>query len=37
MASIDRRIAAGYRDAEIALANPPKGAADLTKAISKTD
>ena len=35
-ASIDRRIAAGYHDARIALSNPPKRAADITKAIAKT-
>ena len=33
--SIQRRIAAGYRDAGIALANPPKAAAELRKAIAK--
>ena len=32
-ASIDRRIAAGYRDAKIALTEPPKRAADIAKAI----
>ena len=34
-ASIERRIAAGYRDAGIALANPPKATADLKMAIAK--
>jgi len=33
-ASIDRRIAAGYRDAKIALTEPPKRAADIAKAIT---
>jgi len=33
-ASIDRRIAAGYRDARIALTEPPKRAADIAKAIT---
>jgi NTE family protein len=33
-ASIDRRIAAGYHDAMIALANPPKRAVDIAKAIT---
>jgi hypothetical protein len=33
-ASIDRRIAAGYRDAKIALSEPPKRAADIAKAIT---
>jgi hypothetical protein len=33
-ASIDRRIAAGYHDAKIALGEPPKRAADLAKAIT---
>jgi predicted acylesterase/phospholipase RssA len=36
MASIDHRIAAGYRDAATALATPPRRAADLAKAIAKT-
>jgi NTE family protein len=34
-ASIKRRIAAGYRDAEIALTNPPKTVTDLKRAIPK--
>jgi NTE family protein len=34
-ASIDRRMAAGYRDAEAALRHPPKRAADLARAIVK--
>ena len=33
-ASIDRRIAAGYHDAKIALSEPPKRAADIAKAIT---
>jgi hypothetical protein len=33
-ASIDRRIAAGYRDAKIALTEPAKRAADIAKAIT---
>ena len=33
-ASIDRRIAAGYHDAKVALTGPPKRAADLAKAIT---
>ena len=33
-ASIDRRIAAGYHDAMIALTEPPKRAADIAKAIT---
>ena len=33
-ASIDRRIAAGYRDAKGALTEPPKRAADIAKAIT---
>ena len=33
-ASIDRRIAAGYHDAKIALTEPPKRAADIAKAIT---
>jgi NTE family protein len=33
-ASIDRRIAAGYHDAKIALTEPPERAADLAKAIT---
>lgn len=33
-ASIERRIAAGYHDAMIALTNPPKRAADIAKAIT---
>jgi hypothetical protein len=33
-ASIDRRIAGGYRDAKIALTEPPKRAADIAKAIT---
>ncbi len=33
-ASIDRRIAAGYHDAKIALTQPPKRAADIAKAIT---
>jgi Patatin phospholipase len=33
-ASIDRRIAAGYHDAKVALSEPPKRAADLAKAIT---
>ena len=33
-ASIDRRIAAGYHDAKVALTEPPKRAADLAKAIT---
>src|SRR3974390_1558605 len=33
-ASIDRRIAAGYRDTKIALTEPPKRAADIAKAIT---
>ena len=33
-ASIDRRIAAGYHDAKIALTEPPKRAADVAKAIT---
>jgi hypothetical protein len=33
-ASIDRRIAAGHRDARIALTEPPKRAADIAKAIT---
>jgi predicted acylesterase/phospholipase RssA len=33
-ASIDRRIAAGYHDAKLALTNPPHRAADLAKAIA---
>ena len=33
-ASIDRRIATGYRDAKIALTEPPKRAADIAKAIT---
>jgi hypothetical protein len=32
--SIDRRIAAGYHAAEIALTEPPKRAADIAKAIT---
>jgi NTE family protein len=36
MASIERRIAAGYRDAERALTRPPKRAAELAQAIAKT-
>jgi len=34
-ASIDRRIAAGYRDAQAALTHPPKRAVDLAQAIVK--
>jgi NTE family protein len=34
-ASIARRTAAGYRDAEIALTNPPKRAAALVQAVAK--
>ena len=33
-ASIERRIAAGYHDAMIALSNPPKRAADIAKAVT---
>ncbi len=33
-ASIDRRIAAGYHDAKIALTEPPARAADIAKAIT---
>jgi predicted acylesterase/phospholipase RssA len=33
--SIERRIAAGYRDAEAALAHPPKSATDLKAAVPK--
>ena len=33
-ASIDRRIAAGYHDAKIALTEPPKRAADIVEAIT---
>ena len=33
-ASIDRRIAAGYHDAKIALTEPPNRAADVAKAIT---
>ena len=33
-ASIDRRIAAGYHDAKVALTEPPKRAADLAKTIT---
>src|SRR5262249_11949596 len=33
-ASIDRRIAAGYRDAKGALTEPPKRAADIARAIT---
>jgi len=33
-ASIDRRIAAGYHDAKIALTEPPERATDLAKAIT---
>ena len=33
-ASIDRRIAAGYRDAKIALTEPPTRAVDIAKAIT---
>ena len=32
--SIDRRIAAGYHDAKVALSEPPERAADLAKAIT---
>jgi hypothetical protein len=35
-ASIDRRIAAGYHDAKIALTEPPKRAADIAKTITFT-
>ena len=35
-ASIKRRVDAGYRDAAVALANPPQTAADLKQAISKS-
>jgi hypothetical protein len=34
-ASIERRIAAGYRDAAKELVNPPKTAADLKAAIAR--
>ena len=34
-ASIDRRIAAGYRDAAVALASPPKSAAALKAEVPK--
>ena len=34
--SIERRIAAGYRDARAALTNPPKRAADIVQALAKT-
>jgi hypothetical protein len=34
-ASIERRIAAGYRDAAKELVNPPKTAADLKVAIAR--
>jgi Patatin phospholipase len=34
-ASIERRIAAGYRDAAKALANPPKATAHLKMAMKK--
>jgi NTE family protein len=33
-ASIDRRIAAGYHDAKVALTEPPKRAVDIAKAIT---
>jgi NTE family protein len=34
-ASIERRIAAGYRDADVALSHPPMSAADVKAAVTK--